>query len=183
MEQRLEGEVRPVEDLTTGTDGDIGIALGLEAVFLEEVEIECIRIIGFERFFTAVLLCRMDSLAPHGLAGNDIVEQVDIPVHFVFAFEAREEDCHFVHYLCGRKTRCLQEFLRIPNGEILRLQIIIEDARFAERIRVLLGAVLPKRNLLDAYLEAEVPSLCAGLHHLLYAGTIRSAYFRAVRIG
>ena len=76
----------------------------------------------------------------------------------------------------------MQEFIRVPNGEVLCLQIVVQDARFAERVGVLFGAVLTERDLANAHLEAVLPCLGTGLHHLLNAGSIRSAYFRAVCI-
>ena len=88
MEQRSEDEVRPLVDLAIDADGDVRVAASLEAVFLEEVVETRVLVVAFERLLAAVLLCRMDSLAPHGFALDDIVEQVDVTIHLVFAFEA-----------------------------------------------------------------------------------------------
>ena len=87
MEQRTKEEVGPLEYLTVCANGDIGITSGLKAVFLEEVEVMRVLIVAAKRLLAAVLLCRMNRLAPHGLTLDDIVKQIDVPVHLILTLQ------------------------------------------------------------------------------------------------
>ena len=155
VEQRFHGEVRPFAGLAVAVDRDIAVSLLLEAVFLKKVKAD-----GHTRVLDVRLgtlpLGTLDGVAPHGFAGHDLVERVDIhgELDLILHMGNQPGDVGHGVALVSLRRLVVDTLAGIPKDEVLLVNGVKDLLAGAEAVRVVLLPTGGQGNLLDSDLKA-----------------------------